>query len=169
VRTKFWHDLWSGDTVLKEAFPDLFGIARVKNASVADNMEILGCSSQWNVSFVRKTHDWEVDVFASFFQMLHSAMVSRDRADRLWWACSKKGLFKVKSFFSSLACSKDRPFPWKSVWRTQAPSRAAFFSWSAALGKIFLVDNLRKRHIIIVDRCCLCKRDPLSRLPSSPL
>jgi hypothetical protein len=45
------------------------------------------------------------------------------------------------------------------VWRTQAPLRAAFFAWSAALGKILTVDNLRKRHIIIVDRCCLCKRD----------
>jgi len=45
------------------------------------------------------------------------------------------------------------------VWRTQAPSRAAFFAWSAALGKILTVDNLRKRHVIIVDRCCLCKRN----------
>jgi hypothetical protein len=45
------------------------------------------------------------------------------------------------------------------VWRTQASSRAVFISWSAALGKILTVDNLRKRNIIIVDRCCLCKRD----------
>jgi hypothetical protein len=45
------------------------------------------------------------------------------------------------------------------VWRTQAPSREAFLAWSAALGKILTVDNLRKRKIIIVDRCYLCKRD----------
>jgi hypothetical protein len=70
-RTRFWHDLWCGDTVLKEVFPDLFGIARVKDAPVADNMEILGRSIQWNVSFVTEGHDWEVDVFASFFQVLH--------------------------------------------------------------------------------------------------
>jgi hypothetical protein len=24
---RFWHDLWCGDKVLKEAFPDLYGIA----------------------------------------------------------------------------------------------------------------------------------------------
>jgi len=59
--------LWCGDTVLKEVFPDLFGIAQVKDASVSDNMEILGGSIQWNVSFVREAHDWEVDVLASFF------------------------------------------------------------------------------------------------------
>jgi hypothetical protein len=41
IRTKFWHDLWCGDTVVNEAFPDLFVIARVNDASVVDNMEIL--------------------------------------------------------------------------------------------------------------------------------
>ncbi|XP_062162103.1 uncharacterized protein LOC133869164 [Alnus glutinosa] len=134
-RIRFWHDLWCGDSVLKEVFPDLFGIARVKDASVADNVEVLGGSTQWNV--------------------LHATRVNRDRADRLWWVASKKGLFKVKSFFRSLTCSGDSWFPWKCVWRTQAPPRAAFFTWSAALGKILTVDNLRKRHLIIVDRCCL--------------
>lgn len=100
---------------MKEVFPDLFGIARVKDASVADNMEVLGGSTQWNVSFVREAHDWEVDVFACFFQVLHSTRVNRDRADRLWWVASKKGLFKVKSFFNSLTCSGDSRFPWKCV------------------------------------------------------
>jgi hypothetical protein len=58
--------MWCGDTVLKEAFPVLFEIARVKDASVVDNLELLGGSNQWSVSFSREAHDWEVDVFASF-------------------------------------------------------------------------------------------------------
>jgi len=66
---------------------------------------------------------------------------------------------KVKSFFSSLAGSEGRCYPWKCEWRTHAFSRVVFFSWSATLCKILTVDNLRKRHIIIMDRCCLCKRD----------
>jgi len=111
--------------VLNEAFPVLFGIARVQDASVVDNMEISGGSIQWNVSFVREAHDWKVGVFASFFQVLHS--VNRDRANRLWWVPSKKGVFKVKTFFNSLVGTVGRRFPWKSVWRTQGPSRAAFF------------------------------------------
>jgi len=40
------HDLWCEDTVLKESFPVLFGIARTKDASVADNLELLGGSNQ---------------------------------------------------------------------------------------------------------------------------
>jgi hypothetical protein len=46
--------------VLKGAFPVLFGITRVKDASVADNMEVSGDSIQWNVSFVREAHNMEV-------------------------------------------------------------------------------------------------------------
>jgi len=34
-----------------------------------------------------------------------------------------------------------------------------FFAWSTALGKILTLDNLKKRHVIMVDRCCLCKRN----------
>jgi hypothetical protein len=36
---------------------------------------------------------------------------------------------------------------------------AAFLAWSATLDKILTVDNLRKRHVIKVDRCCLCKKN----------
>jgi hypothetical protein len=98
-----------------------------------------------------------VDVFTSFFQVLHSVSVRRGSEDRLWWVSSIKGLFKVGSFFSSLACFVGSHFPWKKVWQTQAPTRVAYFAWSAALGKILALDNLRKRHVILVDRCCMCK------------
>jgi hypothetical protein len=68
-------------------------------------------------------------------------------------------VFKVKSYFNSLVGSVNRRFPSKSVWWNQAPPMAAFFAWTTALGKILTVDNLRKRKIIIMDRCYLCKRD----------
>jgi hypothetical protein len=48
-KISFWHDLWRGDTTLKEAFPALFGIACLKDAVVANNLELLGDSLQWNV------------------------------------------------------------------------------------------------------------------------
>jgi hypothetical protein len=38
-------------------------------------------------------------------------------------------------------------------------SRAAFFTWTAILGKILTLDNLKKRRAIVINRCCMCKRD----------
>ena len=50
-------------------------------------------------------------------------------------------------------------FSWKSVWRTKSPLRAAFFVWSAALEKILTLDNLRKRLVVVINRCFMCKKD----------
>jgi hypothetical protein len=72
TRISFWHDLWCRETVLKVALPGLFSIACVKDAFVADNREVLGGSIKWNVSFTSEAHDWELDLFVSFFQVLHS-------------------------------------------------------------------------------------------------
>jgi hypothetical protein len=42
---------------LKDAFPNLFGIACAKDASVAAHDKFSGGSTQWNMSFTRTTHD----------------------------------------------------------------------------------------------------------------
>jgi hypothetical protein len=46
TKISFWHDLWCGNLVLKLAFPVLHGIAHEKNASMVDNLEVLGGSNQ---------------------------------------------------------------------------------------------------------------------------
>ena len=35
-RVRFWHDLWQGETTLKDRYPTLFLIARDRGATVAD-------------------------------------------------------------------------------------------------------------------------------------
>ena len=47
----------------------------------------------------------------------------------------------------------------KSFGSQRSPPQIAFFSWTAALGKILTADNLRKRHIVLVSWCCMCKAD----------
>jgi hypothetical protein len=79
--------------------------------------------------------------------------------DKLWRVPSNRGMFNVRSFYSVLGCNDGFPFPWKSVWQIKVPLRVAFFAWSVALGKIYTMDNLKKRYIIVVGRCCMCKRN----------
>ena len=40
----------------------------------------------------------------------------------------------------------------------KVPPRVAFFSWTAALGKILTTDNLWKRHVAVLEWCFMCKR-----------
>jgi hypothetical protein len=53
----------------------------------------------------------------------------------------------------------DHSFLWKSISRVKAPTRVAFFVCSAALGKILTHDNLRKRNVVVIEWCCMCKKN----------
>jgi hypothetical protein len=80
------------------------------------------------------------------------------------WIPSKRKLFEVRSFFSVLPFSAERhevrsySFLWKSIWKVKVPLRVSFFVWTAALGRILTLDYLRKRGLIVVDWCSMCKR-----------
>jgi len=109
------------------------------------------------VNFARVAHDWEVDVFASFFRVLYSARMRQVGEDKLWKVPSNRDLFTIRSYYSVSVLSDCSHFPWKSVWRTEVPLRVASFAWSATLNIILIMDNLRKQHLIVVDMYCMCK------------
>jgi len=154
----FWHDWWCGDGSLKQCFTALFSIVRNKDAMVVDNLAVHNGVIQWNVLFTRQIQDWEMDMALSFFDRLYSILARHGKGDRLVWNPSKKGLFEVRSFYEELIRKDGPSFLWKNIWRVKAPTRVAFFVWSAALGKILTHDNLSKRNVIVIKWCCLCKK-----------
>lgn len=121
-------------------------------------MEVSSGSHPWNVSFIKVAHDWEVEAFAMFFNLLYSSKAIQGGEDKLCWIPSKRRLFDVRSFYNVLVPYDGTLVPWNCIWRNKVPFRAALFAWLAALGKILTLDNLRKRYVILVDWCCMCKR-----------
>ena len=119
---------------------------------------MLGGSHQWNVSFLHSLNDWEVEDLASFCSFLYSYTLG-GRADKIWWVPSRKGKFEVRSFYNILISNVSFPFLWKSIWHTKAPPMVAFFVWSAALVKILTLDNLRKKIMVLINWCGMCKKD----------
>jgi hypothetical protein len=85
---------------------------------------------------------------------VYSHRERREGDDKLWWVPSHKEKFDVRFFYRVHAYNDHASFPWKSIWRTKIPLKVAFFTWSTIIGKI-----LRKRHVIVVNRCCLCKKN----------
>ena len=39
------------------------------------------------------------------------------------------------------------------------PSKVCFFLWTVALGRVLTMDNLRRRWLVVLDWCCMCKWD----------
>jgi hypothetical protein len=44
-------------------------------------------------------------------------------------------------------------------WKSKAPLKMTFFVRMAVLGKILILDNLHKKHIIVTELCVLCKHN----------
>ena len=120
-------------------------------------MDFTGGILQWNISFFRLVHDWELEVLASFYTLLYSHRMSREGEDKIWWVPFSKENFDVRSFYNTLASKEASHFPWKSIWRSKALSRVVFFTWMAVLEKILTFDNLKKMNLIVINRCYLCK------------
>jgi hypothetical protein len=93
----------------------------------------------------------------SFFARLYSILVRYGDDNRLVWNLPIRCLFEVKSYFEVLNRKDGPSFPWKSIWRVKAVARVAFFVWTTMLGKILTHDNLRKRNVVVIEWCCMCK------------
>jgi hypothetical protein len=157
-RISFWEEKWCGGLPLMEVYPGLYNIASNKEASIADNSELVSSSCQWNISFIHALNDWEVEELASFYSLLYSFNLVGG-GDKIWWVPNRKGKFEVSSFYNEIIAKDTCPFSWKSIWHIKAPPRVAFFVWLAALGKILTQDNLRKKNMVMISRCGMCKRD----------
>lgn len=54
------------------------------------------------------------------------------------------------------------PVSLESCLEAESPKvsiKVSFFIWTAALGKILMIYNLWKRQVVVIDRCCMCKKD----------
>lgn len=76
--------------------------------------------------------------------LIHSTSVKGEGLDNLCWRLVKSWGFEVHEYCHSLSPATGMPIPWKLVWQSKVPSRIAFFSWGAALGKILSIENLQR-------------------------
>jgi hypothetical protein len=95
---------------LKLCYPVLFSIASHKDARVADNLFVQDGVTQWNVIFTRPVQNWKVEMVLSFFKQLYSILVRHGEDDTLVWSLSKRGQFKMKSFYEVLIRQDDPHF-----------------------------------------------------------
>ena len=87
--------------------------------------------------------------------MLRDFRISSEE-DAVLWKGEGHGKYGVKVAYNVLAVTNACAFPTKCVWVDKAPTKAAFFAWEAAWGKILTLDRFQKRGWQLPNRCFLC-------------
>jgi hypothetical protein len=131
--------VWCKDRPLKESFPELFCLARNRDALMADLRVVSNNVVNWDISFIKLVHDWEVDSISSFINALYSARVGWGGDDKLCWT-PKKELLRLNiftKFFPLLTLSFGRAFG-----GLRHLCGWLFSLGTVSLGKILTLDNL---------------------------
>ena len=111
----------------------------------------------WDVRFIQKFNDWEMDEGLHFLHILGANTPSMDVGDWTRWKLKSNGNFDIRSYYNKLRDSPSVVFPWKGIWRVKVHRSVSFFVWCAAWNKILMDDNLRLRGLDFVDWCIICR------------
>jgi hypothetical protein len=113
-------------------------------------------SLHWDKKISQNVQDWDLEPLTSFMDLIYSLQLDGNGADKFCWNRMEKKGFSVQSYYHCLS-PPPMKFPWRGIWKPRVHPRVAFFTWTAVLGKLPTADNLRKRGMVMVNRCCLCK------------
>jgi hypothetical protein len=121
-------------------------------------MQVHNGTIHWDLTFTRYIQDWESEALMQLIEILYAKAGIGSGIDAIRWGAAKSKSFTVASYYRALSGMYNGSFPWKLIWKSRAPPRVAFFLWTATLGRILTIDNLRKRNVMVLDWCCMCKK-----------
>ena len=114
-------------------------ISRDLNSSIVGLLQFNNGMKHWDLHFSRLVRDWELDSLDRFMDLIYSSSVSGRGDYKMGWKPDKSRGYEEGGYYQLLCPSNLVLFPGKIIWRTKIPPRGAFFSWSAALGRIYIL------------------------------
>jgi hypothetical protein len=169
--TRFWKDVWIGDSPLCISFPRLFSLSTQKDACVGEVLKVEGERRWWELVWRRNLFLWEVDRERLLCDLLMNVRLSSE-VDRWVWNLDLMIGFSVKSAYDGLAevgessCFSAYDLKmFSSLWESPAPSKVIAFSWQLFYNRLPTKDNLLRRGVIQFDagvNCVWCDRFPES-------
>lgn len=111
--TKFWFDPWSEGLPWENNFTELYNISSYKEASVAELLSFSVGNYDWNINFIQPVQEWELELVASFMNLIYSGSLRRNVMYKICWKLLPRGTFDVHSYYKALQLLNSFSFPWK--------------------------------------------------------
>ena len=151
---KFWRDPQCEGLTLKNIFPELYNIASISGWVLLSSEP----NYHWNIRFTWPIQDWELESVALFTDHIYSESWRRNGVNKNGWKLSNRAVFMFVLIIVPYN-PKPKLFSVETVVETKMPPKVSFFIWTATLGKLLTIDNLRRWKVVVVDWCCMCKRN----------
>jgi hypothetical protein len=132
--TRFWKDVWIGNTPLCVKFPRLFSLSLQKEVMVGDLLKVEEERRWWALTWRRHLFQWEEERVNLLLASLENVLLTVDEDD--WeWSLNPGDGFSVKSAYDALVGIKDvvtlSDYELKifsNIWESPAPSKVVAFS-----------------------------------------
>lgn len=113
VKTRFWKDIWLGDTSLAQEYPSLYNLTLSKNIIVGDVF-----NEGWDVITFRRTL-WGKNLrsWNKLQEVCKEVKMNNDN-DKLVWKLTTNKQFRVNSFYKTLKIYSLQ-FPFKFLWKAK--------------------------------------------------
>ncbi|OVA12342.1 Reverse transcriptase zinc-binding domain [Macleaya cordata] len=140
-------------------FPKLYKLSKKKNASISDVQQMENEVLVWNLDFKRTLKPDEQSEWNAMQILLGDPTpLNQDQDDVFRCKFSNATNFSVKECYEHSCMEDGDKFPVKMLWRKGVPSKVSFMIWSVFQNAIPTMDNLRRRGMVVRNRCWLCKQ-----------
>jgi hypothetical protein len=154
--TRFWKDLWVGNSPLCERFPRLFSISLQKDVSVEEMRGSVDGMDRWLWQWRRNLFAWEHELLLELQEVVPMVVRSVE-VDSWFWRPGVSGMFTVKSAYTLLGTifgslvdfGPNELKVLNNIWRSAAPSKVIAFSWKLLRNRIPTKVNLAVRGVLV--------------------
>lgn len=117
----------------------------------------------FNIEPRRRLSDLEIVEAAELAILMEAQKLSEEEDTRGWG--KERNIFIPRIVWKTLSDLRRAQgvtgypdFPGERVWHVRnMPPKISFFVWTVIRGRVLTVDNLKKRGMILVNRCQLCE------------
>ncbi|GJY25614.1 RNA-directed DNA polymerase, eukaryota, reverse transcriptase zinc-binding domain protein, partial [Tanacetum coccineum] len=147
--TRFWSDLWVGDQTLKERFPRVFALERIKDCSIADRWH----DDNWN--WIRNMHT-RGRTGQQFLDLLYVLQgIDWSENEDVWrWELGHERMFSVTCtrihIDNLLLYSGELP----TRWNTLVPIKVNILGWRIRMDRLPTLEKLDQKGIYLSSLLC---------------
>lgn len=149
--TRFWEDVWKGETPLRIAYPKLYDLSNNKSGLVCD----FYVDGTWQINFRSSLVAQDLPIWEDLMNQLDGVQFNSDR-DEFRWALEKTGQFTTKSmhrWFSHRGVVNKRL---KLIWGSRLPMKLKVFLWLITHNRLQTGVELKKRKWKGSATCNIC-------------